>query len=509
MRRVDFLLNGRRADLQRLAISTDGAFSATNFWTSLENSQNNAWNVNFGSGNVNNNNKNNTLTVRPVAALSEEILTSWIIAYEDCCIHKLSSEQCILYRLIVCRDLMVLAAEVETRTYVPSTSIRFYVLIPRLREVFAANFRDRIAQHWVCIRLIPLIEERFHLMGDISFNCRPGFGVQAAVSSLAVKIEKVSQGYTREAWIVKLDMRAFFMTIDRRILWKLLKPFIIEHYQGNDLDTLLWLTWTILRHNPQDDCILKGKEYKNIIDKAKSLLFAEIFIGSPIGNITSQILANFLLTFLDEIIIQYCLQHGGESIRFMDDIFGVFPTKEAAIGFHRTLAAWTPEHLHQELHPDKVHIQPATHGVKAIGYVIKPGRIYLSNSIVGHIHDALDKTDKLCAVILKEGITLNRARELEQLICGLNSHFGFLSHAASHNIIMKLFATVPNFWQVCYVKAPHTIKICKHYRVVTLLNQQENDYNALKAAESRALSQRLPAKGNYSPHRGNKSRRRH
>ena len=40
----------------------------SNYWSSTEYNTNNAWNVNFGSGNVNNNNKYNTNNVvRPVA----------------------------------------------------------------------------------------------------------------------------------------------------------------------------------------------------------------------------------------------------------------------------------------------------------------------------------------------------------------------------------------------------------------------------------------------------------
>lgn len=495
------MLNGRRADLQRLAISTAGATTASNYWTSLEYNSTNAWNVNFGSGNFNNNNKNNTLTVRAVAALSEEIKTSWVEAYEDCCVHKYSSEQCIYYRLSVWRDLMVLAAEVEMRTYTPSTSIRFYVTRPRLREVFAANFRDRIAQHWVCLRIIPLVEARFRSMGDISFNCRPGFGVHAAIESIAEKTCRVSQGYTRETWIIKLDMKAFFMTIDRRILWRLLKPFILEHYKGSDTDTLLWLTWTILRHHPQNDCVLRGHDYKNEMPREKSLLFAEVFIGSPIGNITSQILANFLLTFMDEVMLQHCHATGGEVVRFMDDIIGVFPTKEAALQLRDLLARWAPEHLHQQLHPDKVYIQKATHGVKALGYVIKPGRIYLSNTCVGHLYQALDSTEQLCAQILKEGATMERCVMLNHLVCALNSHFGFLSHAASHNIIRKLFATLPNFWQVCYIQAPHAVKICRRFRIKTLLNTQEHEYLTIKTAESGLLSQPLPPEGGHHQHR--------
>lgn len=58
--------------------------SAT-YWSSTENSQNNAWNVNFSDGNTNNNNKYNSNYVRAVAALDEEIKIGWIEAFDNCC----------------------------------------------------------------------------------------------------------------------------------------------------------------------------------------------------------------------------------------------------------------------------------------------------------------------------------------------------------------------------------------------------------------------------------------
>ena len=69
MRTVDFLLNGRRADPIGSAISSGGASVATNYWTSLENSATNAWNVNFSSGNLGNVGKYSTNQVRALAAL--------------------------------------------------------------------------------------------------------------------------------------------------------------------------------------------------------------------------------------------------------------------------------------------------------------------------------------------------------------------------------------------------------------------------------------------------------
>ncbi|MBA7677637.1 hypothetical protein ES703_85897 [subsurface metagenome] len=45
-----------------------GGFADNNYWSSSENSANNAWKQNFNNGNQNNNNKNNTNRVRAVRA---------------------------------------------------------------------------------------------------------------------------------------------------------------------------------------------------------------------------------------------------------------------------------------------------------------------------------------------------------------------------------------------------------------------------------------------------------
>ena len=73
------------------------ASSATNHWSSTENNQNNAWNVNFNNGNTNNNNKYNSNVVRAVAALTDEDILSIVDAYNDCCRHKMTSMQCTLF----------------------------------------------------------------------------------------------------------------------------------------------------------------------------------------------------------------------------------------------------------------------------------------------------------------------------------------------------------------------------------------------------------------------------
>ena len=63
------LLNGRVTGSHDLVKNKlVHAASASNRWSSSENNQTNAWNVNFSNGNFNNNNKYNSNVVRAVCA---------------------------------------------------------------------------------------------------------------------------------------------------------------------------------------------------------------------------------------------------------------------------------------------------------------------------------------------------------------------------------------------------------------------------------------------------------
>lgn len=445
----DFLLNGRTAGVMGhtmdLAMSSVCApCTASNYWSSSENSQTNAWNVNFTSGNVNGNNKYNTNYVRAVSALGQEIKEGWGVAYMECCANKRMSEQCIMYRQVASVDLYRLAVEVEQRTYRPSASYCFVVTRPRLREIFAANFRDRIVQHWITMRLEPLFEERFRSQGDVSFNCRKGFGTKACAERVAQEMERVSDGYRKEAWIGKFDIRSFFMSIDKRILWERLKAFIVGKYKGGDIDTLLWLTEVTIFHCPQDNCVRRGRlRLWDRLPAHKSLFGSDPMVGLPIGNITSQLMANFHLSFLDGVMVEECRKRGGAYIRFVDDFAVVAPTKADVLAL-RYIASAELSGIGLTMHRDKIYVQKATHGVKMVGSVVKPHRIYTQNSTIAHFADALRKASKVC----REG----RADRYPHILATLNSMSGFLRHTASYNRKLELIRnfTAPDFWKVFY-----------------------------------------------------------
>lgn len=425
---------------------------------SSENSQHNAWNVNFGNGNINNNNKYNTNYVRAVAALPNEYVEGWFDALDDCSAKKKMSSQCILYRLNWHEDILKLAWEVYNRVYKPTTSICFVVTRPKLREVFAANFRDRIVQHWLCMRLEPLFEKRFVEQGNVSFNCRTGFGTMACVEQIRKDTIKVSENYTKEAWYAQFDIKGFFMSIDCERLLELLLPFIKnnwDYWKGSefdgDLELCLWLAEVIIRHRPQDDCERHGNTALwNDLPKGKSLFDNPPMRGEPIGNLTSQLFANFYMSFFDEWAVAEVKKRGAKLIRFVDDFVFICKTKEDALWFRKEARIQLRLKLHVKMHPNKVYIQEVKKGIKMVGGVVKPGRTYLSNRTVGGFIDKVNQLEQDCYNADKKAIISD--------IKSVNSYMGFLAHHNSYAIRRKAFSKLEHFWKICYIKG--------HFQVV-------------------------------------------
>ncbi len=145
---------------------------------STEYSANNAWNL-YRTGELNNNNdnnnKNNSRRVRGVRASSVSSssgspslfmqdaggkvqLEDLFEAYFDCRKSKRNSKSALQFELNYEHNLVELCDEINEGRYKIGPSIAFVVRKPKLREVFAADFRDRIVHHYVIHRLNPLFE---------------------------------------------------------------------------------------------------------------------------------------------------------------------------------------------------------------------------------------------------------------------------------------------------------------------------------------------------------------
>lgn len=461
------LLNGRhtceRKEITPASFEDAMPQQSANYWASTENSRNNAWNVNSNDGNTNGNNKYNSLTVRAAVAYGgfKEAIKAVYEAYLDCKRGKMSSTYTIAYIEIAVDDLPRLAYEIYTAIYKPTVSICFLVKYPKLREVFAADFRDRIVHHWIIIRLEPLFERRLQQMGNISFNCRKGFGTLAAVKAAERGMREVSNNYTKKAWVFKGDLVSFFMSIRRDLLWYLLERLIRRHYDGGDKEVLLRTVKTVVYHHPEDDCIINGSpaEWRNL-PKNKSMFTIDRNLGGPTGNHTTQQFANFYLSILFDIWLLFLMRGANfRIIRFVDDFLIICDDKDKILEAVPKLVMIV-SHYGLHIHKDKMYLQPVSHGVLFVGGYIKPRRTYVSSRTIGRFQERvygfrkqLDENKKL---------TYYDLERIEQVI---NSYLGFCVHHQSYQIrkenIIKLG---DNFWKYFYVRGHYeSIRIRPKY----------------------------------------------
>ncbi len=94
-------------------------------------------------------------------------------------------------------NLLQLQEELTSHTYRPGRSVCFFCEKPKLREIFAASFRDRIVHHILISHLETIWEPVF--IHD-SYACSRGKGIHRAVTRLQQFIRQVTGNGVRPAW---------------------------------------------------------------------------------------------------------------------------------------------------------------------------------------------------------------------------------------------------------------------------------------------------------------------
>ena len=100
-------------------------------------------------------------------------------AYYSCRANKRNTANAIAFEVDYEENLVQLCKELDDSTYKIGRSIAFVVDKPVTREIFAADFRDRVVHHLIIGKLNLLFEKQF--IHD-SYSCRVGkgthFGIQ-------------------------------------------------------------------------------------------------------------------------------------------------------------------------------------------------------------------------------------------------------------------------------------------------------------------------------------------
>ena len=343
-------------------------------------------------------------------------------AYYDCCKHKGSTPGCIEYQMNYIANNYQLYIDLNPMEYEISKSKAFCVTRPKLREVFCADFRDRIIHHLLAIKFTDMLESE---MTDKAYACRVGKGTDYGIADVKKQIKRVSDNYTKEAWVLKCDLHGFFMSINRSLLYRLLEKVIREKYHGDDIEWWLWLWKKVVLHDSTKNCVRVGD--LSLWDKLpanKSLFTCGEGIGLPIGNLPSQILANLLMSAFDKWVLSRIGESGGCG-RYVDDFVVISRDKGLLLEILHDSRNYLFDKLQLTLHPDKVYLQEVKKGVKFTGAVIKPGRVYAGNATVQHLFD----------VIKKWNSTENPSKEqTEKFVIRVNSLFGHLVHRYSYGI---------------------------------------------------------------------------
>jgi group II intron reverse transcriptase/maturase len=197
------------------------------------------------------------------------------------------------------------------------------------RPIGIPTFEDKVLQRAVHMVISAVYEQSFH---DFSYGFRTGRSAHQALIAL-----KEAAFEMRGGWIVEVDIRKFFDTVDH------------SHLQD------------LLRQRIRDGVLLRliGKWLNAGVLENLELTYPDE--GTPQGGVISPLLANvYLHEVIDEWFVRDvrpALKSRSTLVRYADDIVALFANKEDALAFLRVL----PKRFARfglALHPAKTRMVP-------------------------------------------------------------------------------------------------------------------------------------------------------
>lgn len=127
--------------------------------------------------------------------------------------------------------------------------------------------------------------------------------------------------------------------------------------------------------------------------------------------------------------------------RYVDDFILIHEDKEYFKSLIPGLASYLQDNLKLTLHPNKIYLQHYTKGVKYLGVVIKPYRIYIANRTKANFYDAVTKWN----VKIRKRKKLQK-EELAEFISCINSYLGILKHYKTYKFRKKMLLGYLSGW---------------------------------------------------------------
>lgn len=304
-------------------------------------------------------------------------------AYLDCRRRKRGTRSSVAFEVDFERNLLELLEEVNSGVYQIDRTRVFAIHRPKPREIWAAKFRDRIVHHLIYNDIGAWYEARFI---EDTFSCIKSRGTSAASKRLAKFCRQSTENWNKPVWALKMDISNFFVSIDRALLWQIVRQDV-----GESTLTARLLKQTIF-HDPTINPIIKPGTDFSRVPKHKSLWHCPKGKGLPIGNLTSQFLSNVYLDGLDKYA-KHVLKIRWY-VRYVDDIVCLSHNREQLEDWSKACGEWLKKERLLSLHPKKISITPADNGIEFVGRRILPFRVYTRRLAVGSALNALKRLRK-------------------------------------------------------------------------------------------------------------------
>lgn len=345
--------------------------------------------------------------------------------------HKAKKPYVLHFERNLKENIESLCDDLWTRRYKPEPSTCFVIQRPKKREVFAAQFRDRIVHHLYYNYTHELFERTF--IQD-TYSCIPGRGTHYGIERMTQHIRQESHNWQRPCYALKIDIRGYFMHINRLRLLDIATASLTKmaDHQANggmkwrdviDMDFILWLTHEIVLLDPTDGCRRVGNPSEwDGVDASKLMDNAPADCGMPIGNLTSQLFSNVYMNPFDQMVkrLLHFLHYG----RYVDDSATISSDRQRLTNAIPVMRDFLKDELCLDMHMGKTQIIDVRYGVEFLGAFIKPYRTYICNRSLSRIRqEAADVMHMGCG----------------QAFRTVNSLLGVMSHYSSYNLRREIF----------------------------------------------------------------------
>ncbi|HEY9153366.1 MAG TPA: reverse transcriptase domain-containing protein [Anaerolineales bacterium] len=246
------------------------------------------------------------------------------------------------------KNLIEIEQELKDETYQLGDYHSFRIDKPKRRLVNAAPFRDRVVHHALMNIVEPLFERQF--IFD-SYANRKSKGTHAA-------LDRATYFFRRYRYVMHLDVRQFFPSIDHEILLSILSRTVGD-------ERAMRLVGQIISNGNG----VQAGEYDMVYFPGDEIFAVNRPRGLPIGNLTSQHWANVYLNELDQYAKRNlkCRAY----IRYVDDVLLFANSKENLHHWRNEIIVFL-QTLRLTLHEKKAQPRPVASGIPFLGFTLFP-----------------------------------------------------------------------------------------------------------------------------------------